>query len=110
MRKFENDAALAGVPREAIVAARYILCTFLDETAASTPWGSGGVWAKETLLVGTTGAGLGTRSPLAEPSPPTAGSSSLPPEDTSMAGLATSTAQESDLLHLDPSTLETWRR
>lgn len=51
MRKFENDAALAGVPREAIVAARYILCTFLDETAASTPWGSGGVWARKTLLV-----------------------------------------------------------
>ena len=51
VRKFENDAAQAGVPREAIIAARYILCTFLDETAASTPWGSGGVWAKETLLV-----------------------------------------------------------
>ena len=36
---------------ESIIAARYILCTFLDETAASTPWGSGGVWATDTLLV-----------------------------------------------------------
>ncbi|HPU52248.1 MAG TPA: DotU family type VI secretion system protein [Burkholderiaceae bacterium] len=51
VRKFEGDAALAGVPRETIIAGRYILCTFLDETAASTPWGGGGVWAKETLLV-----------------------------------------------------------
>ena len=48
---FEQAAAAAGAPREAIVAARYLLCTFLDETAASTPWGGQGAWASDTLLV-----------------------------------------------------------
>ena len=51
IRGFEQSATRAGVPRESVIAARYILCTFLDETAASTPWGSGGVWAADTLLV-----------------------------------------------------------
>jgi len=51
IRGFEQAAASAGIARESIIAARYILCTFLDETAASTPWGSGGVWATDTLLV-----------------------------------------------------------
>lgn len=48
---FERAAQKAGISRETIIAARYILCTFLDETASSTPWGSGGVWASDTLLV-----------------------------------------------------------
>jgi type VI secretion system protein ImpK len=48
---FEQAAAAAGAPRDAIVAARYLLCTFLDETAASTPWGGQGAWASDTLLV-----------------------------------------------------------
>jgi len=48
---FEQSAAAAGAPRESIVAARYLLCTFLDETAASTPWGGQGAWASDTLLV-----------------------------------------------------------
>lgn len=51
IREFEAQATRAGVARETIIAARYILCTFLDETAASTPWGSGGVWPRESLLV-----------------------------------------------------------
>jgi len=51
VRTFEKAAHKAGVAHETIVAARYILCTFLDETAAGTPWGSGGVWATDTLLV-----------------------------------------------------------
>ncbi len=51
VRTFELAAQRADLPRETIIAARYILCTVLDETAASTPWGSGGVWASDTLLV-----------------------------------------------------------
>ena len=31
-----------------IVAARYALCTVLDEAAAQTPWGGSGVWAQAT--------------------------------------------------------------
>ncbi|MBL0147847.1 MAG: type VI secretion system protein TssL [Ideonella sp.] len=30
---------------------RYILCTLLDESAASTPWGGAGAWAGNSLLV-----------------------------------------------------------
>ena len=32
------------------MAARYILCTLLDEAAASTPWGGGGAWGRYSLL------------------------------------------------------------
>jgi type VI secretion system protein ImpK len=51
IRRFESEAGAAGVPREQVLAARYLLCTFLDEAAASTPWGSGGTWSSETLLI-----------------------------------------------------------
>ncbi|MGE0801679.1 MAG: type VI secretion system protein TssL, long form [Lautropia sp.] len=49
--RFEQDAAAGGAPRDAIVAARYLLCTFVDETAAGTPWGGQGAWAASSLLV-----------------------------------------------------------
>ena len=50
MKAFEARARAAGVAPEAVIGARYALCTMLDEVAASTPWGSG-VWAKQSLLV-----------------------------------------------------------
>jgi type VI secretion system protein ImpK len=51
IRSFEAKAKALGLASEKIIAARYILCTFLDETVASTPWGSSGVWGKQSLLV-----------------------------------------------------------
>lgn len=51
MKTFEANAKEAGVAHEAIAAARYALCTLLDETISSTPWGGGGVWASRSLLV-----------------------------------------------------------
>lgn len=51
VRTFERKAAQLGVESRNIIAARYILCTFLDETAASTPWGGSGVWGRNSLLV-----------------------------------------------------------
>jgi type VI secretion system protein ImpK len=51
IRRFETDAQAAGVPRDQILGARYLLCTFIDEAAASTPWGGGGGWARDPLLV-----------------------------------------------------------
>ena len=51
VRKFEAQARAQGLPNEQVIAARYILCTLLDESAASTPWGSSGVWATQSLLV-----------------------------------------------------------
>lgn len=50
IRRFEARAQQAGVAPEAIMGARYCLCTALDEVAALTPWG-GGVWSSHSLLV-----------------------------------------------------------
>lgn len=51
VKAFEASAKAARVEHEAIAAARYALCTLLDETISSTPWGGGGVWASRSLLV-----------------------------------------------------------
>ena len=51
VRKFEARARADGLPNEQVIAARYILCTLLDESAASTPWGGSGVWSNQSLLV-----------------------------------------------------------
>lgn len=51
VRFFEQQALAENVPRDEIVGARYCLCTALDETAAQTPWGSRGTWARHSLLV-----------------------------------------------------------
>lgn len=36
---------------EKLAAARYGLCTFLDEVIAATPWGGSGAWSSRSLLV-----------------------------------------------------------
>ena len=51
VRQFEDDARTDRIDSEVIRDARYILCTFIDETIAATPWGGGGVWSKRSLLV-----------------------------------------------------------
>jgi type VI secretion system protein ImpK len=51
IKTFETRAKAAGVAPEKIIAARYVLCTLLDEAAASTPWGGSGIWGKHSLLV-----------------------------------------------------------
>src|SRR5258705_125216 len=60
VRQFEAQARAAGVTTEKIVAARYALCTLIDETATSTPLGASGAWAHQGLLAlfhGETGGG-----------------------------------------------------
>ena len=51
LREFEGRARAAGMASERVLAARYILCTVLDEAAAATPWGGSGQWARHNLLV-----------------------------------------------------------
>lgn len=51
VRQFESGARAAGVPNEQVIAARYVLCTFVDQCAVSTPWGATGAWASNSLLV-----------------------------------------------------------
>lgn len=49
IRTFESSARSRGIAPERILAARYVLCTVLDEAAANTPWG-GGEWGRHSLL------------------------------------------------------------
>lgn len=50
IRDFASQAAAAGIANERIMAARYVLCTMLDEAASDTPWGGSGLWASHSLL------------------------------------------------------------
>ena len=50
LRDFATRAAAQGIAPERVMAARYVLCTMIDEAAAQTPWGGMGVWARHTLL------------------------------------------------------------
>ncbi len=51
VQAFEAKAREQGLPNEQVIAARYILCTLLDESASSTPWGGSGAWSSHSLLV-----------------------------------------------------------
>jgi type VI secretion system protein ImpK len=50
IKVFEDAARSRGVTPETNLAARYVLCTFLDETVLSTPWGSESIWSSQSLL------------------------------------------------------------
>ncbi|SAK89935.1 DotU family type IV/VI secretion system protein [Caballeronia pedi] len=50
VRRFETEARAGGIATEQVTAARYMVCTMLDEAASGTPWGAG-VWARQSLLV-----------------------------------------------------------
>jgi len=50
VRDFVAQAGSAGIAPERVMAARYVLCTMIDEAAADTPWGGSGVWARNSLL------------------------------------------------------------
>lgn len=47
---FEAEARASGFDTERLAAARYCLCTCIDEAISGTPWGSG-MWASRSLLV-----------------------------------------------------------
>lgn len=48
--RFEQLAQRSGVEAGDIIAARYILCSTLDETVLMTPWGSRSEWSSNSLL------------------------------------------------------------
>lgn len=50
IRAFENKARDSGAKPEIVLAARYVLCTVLDEGIMHTPWGAESAWASRTLL------------------------------------------------------------
>jgi type VI secretion system protein ImpK len=51
IRAFEERARLAAVPEEDVLAARYALCSVIDEAVLNTPWGGESGWAARSLLV-----------------------------------------------------------
>lgn len=50
VRTFEAEGRACGLDDEKLGAARYCLCTFIDEVISSTPWGAE-LWASRSLLV-----------------------------------------------------------
>lgn len=51
VKQFESTTRAQGLPNEQVIAGRYVLCTFIDECASSTPWGGSGAWGSQSLLV-----------------------------------------------------------
>lgn len=51
LHRFEDDACRGGADAKAAKAARYVLCTLLDEAVLASPWGEGSGWSQRTLLV-----------------------------------------------------------
>ncbi len=51
IKKFELEIKNQGVTGEQAQAARYALCTLLDETVLNMPWGCNSIWSTQSLLV-----------------------------------------------------------
>jgi type VI secretion system protein ImpK len=51
LRRFEDTGARAGIDAQTGVAARYVLCTMIDEAVLDSPWGEQTGWSRQTLLV-----------------------------------------------------------
>jgi type VI secretion system protein ImpK len=49
--EFEKSARAHALPEEHVQAAKYALCTLVDESISLTPWGHSGQWARMSLLV-----------------------------------------------------------
>ncbi|MDJ0943341.1 MAG: type VI secretion system protein TssL, long form [Kiloniellales bacterium] len=50
IKGFETSARQGGASDQAVHAGRYALCALVDEAVLSTPWGSGSIWSKQSLL------------------------------------------------------------
>ena len=50
IKAFDSRAKEQGIRPEVVLAARYILCTVLDEAVLNTPWGAESAWPQKTLL------------------------------------------------------------
>lgn len=50
VKDFEAAARRGGASSQAVYAGRYAVCAMIDEAVLATPWGSGSVWSKHSLL------------------------------------------------------------
>lgn len=51
IKQFELKIKNQGVSGEQAQAARYALCTLIDETVLNTPWGCNSIWSTQSLLI-----------------------------------------------------------
>ncbi|AZR34965.1 type IVB secretion system protein IcmH/DotU [Xanthomonas vasicola] len=51
LQRFEQELRQQGTDDKTGIAARYVLCTLLDEAVLAAPWGEGSGWSQRTLLV-----------------------------------------------------------
>lgn len=51
IRQFESQAYADGANTQTVIAARYVLCTMVDESVSNSPWGDVTGWSQRTLLV-----------------------------------------------------------
>lgn len=50
IKQFENSAVGLGVTKETVLAARYLMCSAMDEIVLNTPWGAQSGWSQHSLL------------------------------------------------------------
>lgn len=50
IKSFERNARNAGITGDTVVAARYLLCSVIDEMVLNTPWGASSGWSQHSLL------------------------------------------------------------
>jgi type VI secretion system protein ImpK len=50
IKNFERAATALGTSQNSVLAARYLLCSALDEAVLNTPWGSHSGWSQHSLL------------------------------------------------------------
>ena len=50
IRRFERKAKNADTNQDSVLAARYLLCTVVDEIVLNTPWGAASGWSQHSLL------------------------------------------------------------
>lgn len=59
IKAFDQALQQARIEQDVAHSARYALCSFIDETVLSTPWGAASGWAQNSLLVQWTGDAWG---------------------------------------------------
>ena len=50
IKAFERHARNRGIEADSVIAARYLLCSVIDEVVLNTPWGAGSGWSQHSLL------------------------------------------------------------
>ncbi|MCX7099549.1 MAG: type IVB secretion system protein IcmH/DotU [Methylococcales bacterium] len=51
VKRFDSKIRTQNIPGDQAQAARYALCTLLDETVLNTPWGCNSIWSTQSLLI-----------------------------------------------------------